>query len=94
MSAFTAILPAGIALISTYAANLSYHAIRNVRTYEDQTKQAAKYSNIAEDALHETRTTEGAGAIAVRPQLRSYNHLPIPSLHHFPVPCQPLSHHY
>lgn len=54
-----------IAALSSYTAYYSYISITDVQTYEEQTKKAAEYSNIAEDALRQTRTTEGAGAVAV-----------------------------
>lgn len=66
-----AIVPAGIALTSAYAATLSRTAILDVLNYEDKAKKAAKWSNIAEDALQETTTSEGAGAVAVRPPTTS-----------------------
>jgi len=49
---------------SGYALYTSIASIQNVRTYEEQTKQAAKISNIAEEQLNNTRTTEAAGALA------------------------------
>jgi hypothetical protein len=54
-----------IAALSSYTAYYSYVSITDVQMYEDQTKKVAEYSNIAEDALTQTRTTEGAGAFAV-----------------------------
>ena len=60
-----ALLPASIAGLSAYTLYHSYFSIQNVRAYEEPAERAAKYSNIAEDALNQTRTTEGAGAIAV-----------------------------
>lgn len=61
-----ALPPAVLAALSTYTGYYSYISITDVQTYEEPTKKAAEYSNIAEDQLHQTRTTEGAGAVAVR----------------------------
>lgn len=61
-----ALLPAALAGLSAYTLYHSYNSIQNVRAYEDPAERAAKYSNIAEDQLSQTRTTEGAGAVAVR----------------------------
>lgn len=44
---------------------VSYVSITNLRQYEEQTKQAAKYSNTAEHQLYKTRTTQASGALAV-----------------------------
>jgi len=60
-----ALLPVPLVALSAYTLYHSYNSIQNVRAYEEPAERAAKYSNIAEDALNQTRTTEGAGAIAV-----------------------------
>jgi len=60
-----ALLPTPLVALSAYALYHSYNSIQNVREYEKPAERAAKYSNIAEDELNKTRTTEGAGAIAV-----------------------------
>jgi len=60
-----ALLPTPLAALSVYTLYHSYNSIQNVRAYEEPSERAAKYSNIANDALRQTRTTEGAGAVAV-----------------------------
>jgi len=60
-----ALLPTPLAALSVYTLYHSYNSIQNVRAYEEPAERAARYSNIADDALRQTRTTEGAGAVAV-----------------------------
>lgn len=60
-----ALPPALLAALSTYTGYYSYISITDMQTYEEKTKKAAEWSNIAEEQLSQTRTTEGAGAVAV-----------------------------
>ncbi|KAF2091816.1 hypothetical protein K490DRAFT_32193 [Saccharata proteae CBS 121410] len=53
------------ALLSTYTLYFSYISITNLQKYETKTEEAAKYSNIAKDQLHKTRTTQGNALIAI-----------------------------
>jgi hypothetical protein len=59
------ILHALQAAFSGYTLYLSSIAIRHLQKYEETSKKAAKYSNIAEHQLHKTRTTQASGALAV-----------------------------
>jgi len=63
--ALFAILHALQAAFSAYTLSLSSISIRNLQKYEETSKKAAKYSNIAEHQLHKTRTTQASGALAV-----------------------------
>ncbi|QIX01534.1 hypothetical protein AMS68_007051 [Peltaster fructicola] len=56
------VLQAGLA---AYGAYQSYVAITLLREYEGITKKAAEWSNEAQFQLDRTRTTQGAGAIAI-----------------------------
>jgi hypothetical protein len=67
VSALLAILHALQAAFGAYNLYLSSISIRNLQKYEERSKQAAKYSNIAEHQLYKTRTTQASGAIAVNP---------------------------
>lgn len=64
-SAIPSVLYAFQAAYSAYNLYLASISISNLQQYEDATKKAAKYSNIAENQLHKTRTTQASGAIAV-----------------------------
>ncbi|RYO98223.1 hypothetical protein DL764_007151 [Monosporascus ibericus] len=61
--------------LAGYGALHSYGAITNLRTYESTAEKAARYSNEAERQLHETRTTQGAGAAALAASLGAALHL-------------------
>lgn len=73
MSALMRLVHAGQVLLGSYAAYNSYIAITNLQTYEATSKKLAEWSDEAAKQLHKTRTTQAAGALAVRP-------IPIPSL--------------
>ncbi|KAI0975504.1 hypothetical protein F4678DRAFT_272311 [Xylaria arbuscula] len=51
--------------IAAYGAMQCQVAISRLLEYEDATKKLAKVSSEAERQLHKTRTTQGAGAIAI-----------------------------
>ncbi|CZR63757.1 uncharacterized protein PAC_13654 [Phialocephala subalpina] len=55
-------LQAAFAGYNLYLASIS---IRNLQKYEDATKTAAKYSNIAESQLWKTRYTQASGTLTV-----------------------------
>lgn len=55
----------GQACIAGYGLYISYISITNLQKYEKKSEQAAKYSQSAADQLYKTRTTQGAGAVAV-----------------------------
>ena len=54
------------AILSCYGLYHSYQCIMKLRQYEERSKKAAKYSNIAAEQLYRTRTTQASAAIAVR----------------------------
>ena len=54
------------ACVAGYGLYVSYISITNLRKYEKKSEQAAKYSQSAANQLHKMRTTQGAGAIAVK----------------------------
>jgi hypothetical protein len=56
-------LQAAFGAYNLYLASIS---ISNLQKYEEASKKAAEYSNIAESQLHKTRTTQATSAIAVR----------------------------
>ncbi|PNS16029.1 hypothetical protein CAC42_4430 [Sphaceloma murrayae] len=62
---YAEILHIGQATLAVYGIYNSYVAITNLRQYEEQTKKAAKWSNEADFQLQRTRSTQGAGMIAV-----------------------------
>jgi len=72
--------------LSTYCLYLSSIAIPKLQKYEDVSKTAAKYSNIADNQLYKTRTTQASSVIAVLTTLLSslssllYTLTPIPKL--------------
>lgn len=53
------------AAFSAYNLYLASIAIPKLQKYEETSKTAAKYSNIAENQLHKTRTTQASGTLAV-----------------------------
>ncbi|RYP63985.1 hypothetical protein DL769_006811 [Monosporascus sp. CRB-8-3] len=61
--------------LAGYGALHSYGAITNLRTYEPTAEKAARYSNEAGRQLHGTRTTQGAGALALAASLGAALHL-------------------
>lgn len=63
-SVFTVIYGAQAAF-SAYNLYLASTSISNLMGYEEKSKKAAEYSNIAEHQLHKTRTTQASGTIAV-----------------------------
>jgi hypothetical protein len=64
-TALLSLLHALQATFSGYTLYLSSIAIHNLQKYEETSKKAAKYSNIAEQQLHKTRTTQASGALSV-----------------------------
>jgi hypothetical protein len=67
MATLLSILHALQASFSAYTLYLSSISIRNLQKYEETSKKAAKYSNIAEQQLYKTRTTQASGVISVPP---------------------------
>lgn len=65
------LLPA-VASLSAYTTYVSIRSILNVRTYEEKTEKAAKWSGTVEDQLWQTRKTEAAGLLAVSPPSDEY----------------------
>ncbi|RYP69626.1 hypothetical protein DL771_005990 [Monosporascus sp. 5C6A] len=61
--------------LAGYGALHSYGAITNLRTYESTAEKAAQYSNEAGRQLRGTRTTQGAGALALAASLGAALHL-------------------
>ncbi|KAL9095132.1 MAG: hypothetical protein Q9165_002735 [Trypethelium subeluteriae] len=59
---FLHLAQAGIAGYGLYVSSIS---ITNLQKYEKKTERAAKYSQSAADQLYKTRTTQGAGAVAI-----------------------------
>lgn len=51
--------------LSLFGVACSYFAITKLRGYEETTKKLAKWSNVVEQELSKTRTTQASGAIAV-----------------------------
>ena len=66
-TALISLLHALQASFSAYTVYLSSISIRNLQKYEETSKKAAKYSNIAEQQLHKTRTTQASGTLSVPP---------------------------
>lgn len=66
LSPLLPLLHLGQAALAGYAGQHSYNAIIRLQKYEEQTKKAAQYSDTAGDQLKKTRTTQAAGAGAVR----------------------------
>jgi hypothetical protein len=64
-TALLSILHALQASFSAYTLYLSSISIRNLQKYEETSKKAAKYSSIAEQQLHKTRTTQASSALSV-----------------------------
>lgn len=67
--------------LSTYCLYLSSIAILKLQKYEGMSKTAAKYSNVAENQLYKTRTTQTSSVIAVCAPS------PLPSLINPPTNC-------
>lgn len=65
LSAILAIIHVPQAAFSSYNLHLASISIRNLQGYEETSKKAAEYSNIAEYQLHKTRTTQASGTLAV-----------------------------
>jgi len=61
MAFLSTTLSLGIACISAYALLHSSQSIPKLRKYETKAEKAAKWSNIAEKRLWDTRYTVGAG---------------------------------
>ncbi|KAI9653734.1 MAG: hypothetical protein M1821_006928 [Bathelium mastoideum] len=59
------IMHLGQAAVAGYGLYLSYISITNLQKYEKRSEQAARHSRSAADQLFKTRTTQGAGAIAI-----------------------------
>lgn len=55
----------GIAILSSYTLYYSAQSIPKLRKYESKAEKAAKWSNIAEDRLWQTRYTVAAGFVMV-----------------------------
>lgn len=51
--------------LSLFGIACSYFAITQLRGYEQTTKKLAKWSEVVEQELSKTRTTQASGAIAV-----------------------------
>jgi hypothetical protein len=64
-TALLSLLHALQAFFSAYTLYLSSIAVQNLQKYEKTSKKAAKYSNIAGQQLHKTRTTQASGALSV-----------------------------
>lgn len=64
-STMTTLINGFQAAFSAYNLYLASISITNLQKYEEKSKKAAKYSNIAENQLHKTRTTQASGTIAV-----------------------------
>lgn len=64
-SVILAILYSLQAAFSAYNLYLASIAIQKLQKYEEKSKTAAKYSNIAENQLYKTRTTQASGTLAV-----------------------------
>lgn len=81
MGLFAAILGligTGQIAFTGYNLYLSSIAIPKLLSYEDKAVKAAKYSNIAEEQLFKTRTTQAASVGAVRLHLSpSYTRVPL-----------------
>lgn len=60
------IIHLGQVFLSAYSAYHSYVAIANLQTYEETSKKLADWSTEAANQLSKTRSTQAAGAIAVR----------------------------
>ena len=56
-------LQAAFGAYNLYLASIS---ISSLQKYEEASKKAAEYSNVAESQLHKTRTTQASSTIAVR----------------------------
>ena len=56
----------GQIVLSVYGLRHSFVAITNLQKYEATSKKLANWSKQAQDQLNKTRTTQAAGAIAVR----------------------------
>lgn len=54
-----------LSLYSAYTLSLSARSITHVQHYEEPTKKAAKWSNIVQEQLDTTVSTEVAGVVAV-----------------------------
>ncbi len=61
----TTLLTPLLALLSLYAAQISYIAITNLLKYEERSEKAAKLFDKAADDLYKTRVTQASGAAAV-----------------------------
>jgi hypothetical protein len=59
------LLNAAQAAFSGWNLYLASISIRKLQKYEDASKQAAKYSNTAENQLYKTRTTQASATLAV-----------------------------
>jgi hypothetical protein len=65
LSAIMSFFYASLAGFGGYNLYLVSISISNLQGYEETSKKAAKYSNVAENQLHKTRTTQATGAVAV-----------------------------
>ena len=92
MLILSALLSSGQVALSSYALYFSVISIRKLRRYEKISEQAAQYSNTADEQLQRTRTTQGAGAIAVSLLIASFllpsssssqGHAQLHALHHY-----------
>ncbi len=63
--AFAATYHLAQAGLCAYTGYMSYTAITKLQQYEEKSKKLAKFSSIAAEQLHKTRTTQASGAIAV-----------------------------
>ena len=81
LSPLIPVLHAGQTALAAYAAQHSYEAITRVQQYEKQTEKAAQYSDTADRQLKRTRSTQAAGAGAVRWPCSFHLHAGYPTVH-------------
>ena len=65
VSALLALLHLSQACLSAYTIYLSSIVVPKLQRYEEKAEKAAEYSNLVEDQLHQTRTTQTSGALTV-----------------------------
>ena len=64
-SVILTVLHTAQAAFSAYTLYLSSISIQNLQKYDETSKTAAKYSNVAADQRAKTQTTQAAGTVAV-----------------------------
>jgi hypothetical protein len=65
MSALLPLLHVPQTCLSAYTIYLSSITVPKLQRYEEKSKKAAEYSDVAEHQLHKTRTTQTSGALTV-----------------------------